>query len=115
MNVVLHDTLTARTVMDGAAFNVLIQVYTDTSEPWVLTTPTTLRYRIDDPDTGEAVLTWTTLTPDDETTLTITGTQNTLSGCVPRSRRQLTVEANHGLSTCAIATRDYWIRNLVGV
>ena len=43
--------------------------YTDTAEPWVLVVPTTLRYRIDDLDTGENVLTWTTVTPASTATI----------------------------------------------
>jgi hypothetical protein len=99
--------------MEGAAIAFAVKCYTDTSEPWVLVVPTTLRYRVENPETGAEIVGWTTVTPDDETTITVT--QNTLSGCEPEERRALIVEADHGLSSCDVAMRNWWIRNLAGV
>lgn len=85
------------------------------SDAWVATAPTTARYRIDSLDTGQAILEWQNLTPATSNTITVTGAQNAiLDGCRNEERRQLTVEANVGLSTQYQVTKDWYIRNLVG-
>ncbi len=99
--------------MEGAAIAFSVKCYDDSTTPWTLQVPTTLRYRVDNPETGAVIVDWTTVTPDDETTITVT--QNTLSGCESEERRALIVEANHGLSTCDVAMRNWWIKNLAGV
>ena len=114
MRVILTDRLVARTANDGQAIAFAAKVYTDTAEPWTLVVPTTLRYRIDDLDTGCNVLDWTTVTPASTATITITAAQNTISNC-RNARRQIVVEADHGLATNCITTREYTIRNLSGV
>lgn len=114
MRIVLTDRLVARTANEGQAVAFTAKIYTDTSEPWVLVAPTTLRYRIDDLDTRENIVPWTTVTPASSATITATGTQGTLSGC-GNTRRQITVEADHGLSTACIATREWNVRSLIGV
>ena len=59
--------------MEGAAVPFAIRVHTDTTEPWVLVVPTTLRYRVDDLTTGASVLPWTTVSPASTATITVTG------------------------------------------
>lgn len=114
MRITITDRLVARTANEGAAVPFAIKVYTDDSEPWVLVAPTSLRYRVDNPDTGCTILDWTTVSPASSATLTVTGAQGLLSGC-ERERRQITVEADHGLATNCVATRDWYVRALVGV
>jgi hypothetical protein len=101
--------------MEGAAIAFTVNCYTDTSEPWVLVAPTTLRYRVENPETGAEIVGWTTVSPASSATITVTGAQNTLSGCETEERRALIVEADHGLSSCDVAMRNWWIRNLAGV
>jgi hypothetical protein len=114
LRITITDQLLARTAQEGAAIPFAVKVYTDTSEPWALVTPTTLRYRIDDPETGCNILGWTTIPPASTATVTVTGAQGTLNSCV-RERRQLIVEADHGLSTNCVATREWYVRPLVGI
>ncbi len=114
MRLTITDRLVAKTAQEGQAVPFAIACYTDVSEPWLLVAPTTLRYRVDDPVSGRVIADWTTVTPASTATITVSGSNNTLSGC-NSLRRQLVVEADHGLDTCAIERRDYWIRSLVGV
>ena len=111
MRITLTDRLVARSTPEGAATAFAVKVYDDSTEPWVLTVPTSLRYRIDDPEYNCTILDWTTLTPDDDSTITVTGAQNSITGCSPRQRRRLTVEANHGLSSVAVANREWFVVN----
>ncbi len=114
MRITLTDRLVSRGTPEGAAVSFAAKVYDDSTEPWTLTVPTSLRYRIDDPEYGCQIQDWSSLTADDESTITVTGTQNTISGCQSRERRRITVEADHGLSTGAVAYRDYFVINGMG-
>jgi hypothetical protein len=111
MRVTITDRLVGRTAQKGAAIPFAVKVYTDTSEPWVLVTPTTLRYRIDDPEYGDEIVGWTTVTPASSATITVTGAQNTISGGEAREKRRLTVQADDGLSTSCIEVREWYVLN----
>jgi hypothetical protein len=115
MRLTITSKLVARTAVDGAAVPFSVKVYDDSTEPWVLAVPTTLQYRVDNPETGCVIVDWTTISPASSATITVTGSQETLTGCQYRSRRQLTVRSDAGLSTVAVATHDYWIRNVLGL
>jgi len=72
------------------------------------TTPTTARYRIDDNSTGDSIRGWTDLTPAVSIEITIEPDDNQIVSSTRREeRRQITIEANTGLST---QTRElaYW-------
>ena len=79
-------------------------------------TPTNIRYRIDDLNSGQAVLDWTSVSADDEITITITPTQNALRD---QSRvcevREVVVAADYGLATQYIDSVQYTLENLRGV
>ena len=111
MKLTLSDSLVARTANEGSAVAFALKVYSDA---YVLTAPTTIRYRVDDLDTGEVVAGWTTVSPASSATITVTGAQNTLTDC-HNARRQLTVQTDVGLSTVAVATREFNVRALGGV
>jgi len=113
MQITITDTLTARTANDGQAVSFAVRVL-DASSPPALVVPATLRYRVDNLRTGYNVTAWTDVTPASTATIVVTGAQNTLTECRD-SRYQITVEADHGLSTNAVATREYHVRNLIGV
>jgi hypothetical protein len=115
MRITITDSLVSRTAQDGQAVPFTVKTWDDSTEPWALLAPTTLRYRVDNPDTGDEILAWTSGSASSSQTLTIAGADNTPAGCDTRYRRQITVQVNAGLSTVAVATRDYWIRDLAGV
>jgi hypothetical protein len=114
MRLTITDRLVARTANDGQAVPFSVSVWTDTTEPWVLVAPTTLRYRVDNLSTGATVLDWTSGTATSNQTITVTGTQNTTSEC-GQQKMQLTVQADAGLSTVCVNTREWLVRNLAGV
>lgn len=92
-----------------------VKCWADASEPWALLAPTSLRYRVDDLDSGCNVVAWTDGTLATSQTITIPGTSNTPTQCTPRRRYRLTVQVNVGLSTVAVQTRDYFVRNNIAI
>lgn len=115
MRVTITSKLVAKTAPEGSAVPFSVAFWTDTTEPWVASTPTSIRYRIDDPETGNNLTDWTTVSPATTATITATGSNNTLTNCQSRGYRQLVVEADNGLTTACVATHDYYVRPLVGV
>jgi hypothetical protein len=84
------------------------------TDAYVAATPTSARYRIDNPDSNTEIVGWTTLTPATSNTITVTGAQNAIVCDTSREeRRQLTVEATSSSTTWS-STKDWWIRNLAG-
>lgn len=115
MRVSITDRLVARSTPEGTSQPFAVKIYDDSTEPWVLTTPTSLRYRVDDPEFSTVLLDWTTVTPASSATITVTGTQNDISSGLDIERRRLTVEINHGLSTVQVARRDYFVTDSLGL
>lgn len=78
--------------------------------------PTTARYRIDCLTTGREVLGWTTLTPATSINISITGTDNAIIDASSiTERKQITVEADAGLSTQSRNTAYYEVENIRGI
>ncbi len=78
-------------------------------------TPTNIRYRIDDLTCG-VVLDWTSVSADDEITITVTASQNALrSQGHEYEVRELTVAADYGLSTQFVDSITYRLENVLGV
>lgn len=62
--------------------------------------PTNIYYRIDNLTTNESVQDWTSVSAAADITINVTSTNNALSSqCHRTERLQLTVDADHGLST----------------
>lgn len=76
-------------------------------------TPTTAEYKIENLTTGNTVQDWTSLTPGESVSFTITGTNNTLSGSYKREQIQLIVSADRGLSTQTIGQVMWSVENLM--
>jgi hypothetical protein len=120
MRITFSSKLVCGRIKEGSSFDVIASFFNDGSDVWSASTPTNARYRIDrvtsDPNCYSEVLSWQTLTPATSNTLSVTGAQNALQDqCVHEERRQITVEANSGLSTAYSETFRYWITNLAGI
>lgn len=77
-----------------------------------LTTPTSIKYKVTDLGSGDVVVDWTTVSADDEITLTLTPANNALrSQCEPYEVREVAVKADDGLSTQFIDTVSYRVEN----
>ena len=113
MRLTLTDPLVGRVCQDGSAIPFALKCYTDSSEPWALTVPTSIRYRVENPETRCEIVAWTSVSAASSATITVTGAQNTIS--CGDERRRLVVEADHGLSTATVATRDWTVRDIAGV
>jgi len=81
-----------------------------------LVVPTNIRYRLDDLRSGTTVLDWTSISADDEITITITATQNALQDQFQREEvRELVLAVDYGLSTQYIDSITYTLENIHGV
>jgi hypothetical protein len=116
VRITLTSKLTNQRVTEGSSFPLTANVYSDSADVWSLSVPSSLRYRIDDPDRGCTILDWTTLTPDDENSIVVTGAQNAIQDqCSREERRQLTIQANAGLDTQYAETFCWSVVNLAGI
>jgi hypothetical protein len=109
VKITISDQIIARTAPEGSAVAFTASFYTDAG---VATTPTSVRYRVDDPETGKQLLDWQTATPATAITATLPAASNL--ACLESEKRELLVEADHGLSTQTVKSRRFFVsRNAV--
>jgi hypothetical protein len=78
-------------------------------------TPASVRYRIDCLTTRTTVKDWTTVSPASSVTVTVTGAENEIiDDANTYEWRQLTVEADTGLSDQYRGSRQWRVENLYG-
>lgn len=83
---------------------------------YVPASPATVRYRIDCLTTGNAIRDWTTLTPAQALSISVTPEDNVIKEPINRyERRQLVVQSNYGTSTQSVQSSDWLVKNLQGV
>ncbi len=100
MRITITSTFVRNRIPEGSAASFAVKVYDDATDVWSLSVPTSLQYRVDNPATGTQITDWTTVSADDEVTITLNGSAQLLSDqCNPEEPRQITVRANTGLST----------------
>lgn len=115
MRITFIDRLFAKTTNEGGAVTVVAKFWDDSTETWTTSTPTTVKYRLDNAD-GTQVTDWTTVTPASSVTISLTGTQNAItSDCRDYETKQLTVKADDGLSTQYSDVFVFRVRNIVGM
>lgn len=79
-------------------------------------TPTNVKYRLDCLTTGVQIADWTSVTPGETVTITITPTQNAIQYfCNRNERKQLMLAADYGLATQFIESINWEITNLQGL
>lgn len=79
-------------------------------------TPTNVKYRLDCLTTGQPIADWTSVTPGETVSITVTPTQNAIvNACNRYERKQLMVAADYGLSTQFVDSIDWEITNLQGL
>ena len=79
----------------------------------VVFTPTNARYRVDDLDTEESMVAWTSLTPSTEMTITIPATVNAMQNANAKLEiKVVTVETDAGLTTAHPEEYRYKLKNL---
>lgn len=115
MRITITDTLVRNRIPEGTQAQFTANFYDD-SDSWTLTAPTTAKYRVDNPLTGETITDWTTLSAASSISIALNGSQQTLrDGCALEEPRRLTVKANDGLSTQTLQVRDWIVTNQFGV
>jgi hypothetical protein len=113
VRITLQAPISQHTVKERSAFTVTSKFYADTSDPWVLTAPTTVRYRIDCLSTGYPVRDWTTLTTGTSVSISIASADTAiLDDTKKRERKLLTVMADNGLSTQYQESYEWNVLNL---
>lgn len=98
-------------VNEGEAFRVTLRPLT---ADLVASTPSTMRYRIDDQVQGNAVLGWTTLTPSTSVNVVVTSAQNAMRNGLCVERRQIVFEASDSDGPIR-RTLEYDLQDLQGV
>lgn len=107
--------VTPRTrVQEGSTLRVRAYfVDPDTDAP---TAPTTVRYRVDDLSTNQEMVGWTSVTAATEVIINVAASANVINDQTDnRERRQITVEADAGLSTATRDQRTYFVENIRGI
>lgn len=116
MRIMIQSKLSRAVAQDGSAFTITAKFYDDTSDPWTLSAPTTIRYRIDEPLSGTQILDWTTISPASTTSFMVTGAQNTMQQSYRTyEMREVTIQANAGLSSQYNEIYRWRVNNLLGV
>jgi hypothetical protein len=98
-------------VKEGSAFTAT--AYFRTAGDAVV--PTNAYYRIDNLTGGSVVKDWTSLTPASSISIAVTSTYDALnSQCNKTEKLQITVDADHGLSTQVRTTAEWLVENVRG-
>jgi hypothetical protein len=115
MRITFKSPLSASQTNEKSSFTLTAKFYDDSSDPWTLSAPTTVSYRVDDLFTGFIMRDWTSLTTGTSVAIPLASADNAIVSDVhPMEKRQVTVKANDGLATQYQATFVYWVKNLVG-
>ena len=116
MRITIKSNLSRASIQEGSAFTVTAKFYDDASDPWTLSAPTTIRYRVDNLSDGQSVLDWTTVSAASSASIVITGAQNALQNQDTQwETHELTVQANSGLSTQYSEKYRWKIINILGI
>jgi len=90
--------------------------YFRTRSTKLASTPTTVHYRVDDLHTGKELTGWTSVTAAANVNIPITSTHNEIQDDARAfERKQLTVQADQGLSTQANGKVFWTVENLQGI
>lgn len=116
MRISITDRLVRNRIPEGSQATFTANFYDDSSDTWVLSAPTTAKYRVDNPETCETITDWTTLTPATSISIALNGSTSVLRDQSKLEEpRRLTVKANDGLATQMMQVRDWWVVNAFGV
>lgn len=78
-------------------------------------TPTNVYYRLDNLTTEEVIADWTSVSAAGNVSVSVTATHNAIrSQCNPHERVQLTIDADHGLSTQVRESVIWEVENVRG-
>ena len=102
-----------RRLPEGSAASFTAKAFDDS---FTATAPTSASYRVDNPDTCENLIDWTTLSASTSMAISLNGaTQLLRNQSCNEERRRLTVKLNDGLSTQTTKSYDWYITNALGV
>ncbi len=106
--------LTKTKVEEDSAFDLV--AYFRTRDTKTALAPTTIRYKVDCLTTRTALKAWTTVSAAASVTITMTAVFNAIQDAVnPWERKQITIQADFGLSTQLTKTRNWKVFNVWGI
>lgn len=102
-----------KTVMEGTGFPLTFKVL---AAGGVLTTPTTLHYRVDCRTNKREIVGWTELTADDTVRVEVLPAWNAIINSANLTEQKtFTVKVNDGLSTQILKPYTWEVKNIQGV
>lgn len=114
MRIAITDRLVSRRALEGSSVPFTARYYNDATDSWSAVTPTSVRWRVDNPSTGCEIVSWTSETPDTTNTITLTAAANELLDCAEQEQRELVVEAVYAGETYR-AARRFWVSRVAVV
>jgi hypothetical protein len=116
MRFTFQTNLAANKVNEKSSFDITVRFWDDSVDTWVALTPTSLRYRIDDQQSGVAQLDWTSLTASASNTISVPASANAIrNGMNKREIKVLLIQANNGLTNQYAGTFPYTVENVIGI
>lgn len=107
-------SLPKTTFLEESVFT--LTVFFRTRSTAAASTPTTIRYRIDDLRTRREIRDWTTVSAAPNVDIVITATDNEIQDDATRfETKQIIVQADNGLSTQVNGKAIWKIKNLTGI
>lgn len=99
-------------VKEGSAFTAT--AYFRDRATQAASAPTNIRYRIDCLTTGTVLADWTSTSAASSVSISVTGTHNAIqSQCNAKEIKQLTISADHGLSTQVRECAQWEVHNVL--
>lgn len=116
MRIVLQSKLSRGEVHEGSAFTLTAKFYDDSSDPWTLSAPSAIRYKINDLSSGNTVADWTAVAPASSVSISITAAQNAVvNPSLQSEQHEIVVQANDGLSTQYAESFRWHVLNATGI
>lgn len=112
----MTDTVSVRTNKTRYAEGSTVAVTADFRASGAANTPTTVHYRLDNLNSGEKIIDWTSVSASSQVSISIPGTSNVCEfGHSLRERFQVLVQADRGLSTQYTGKAEWITENVRGI
>lgn len=112
VRITFRSTLPQNQVLEGSTFNLYVKFWDDSSDAWVASAPTTIRYRIMDGPSAGVITDWTTVAPASAVTISITPAANAiLDQSLDVESKELVVQIDAGLTTQYGSSYRWMVKN----
>ena len=98
------------------ATQITATAYFRTRSTGAASTPTTIHYKVEDESTEQTIRDWTSVTAASSASITLSSTDNVIKDATNKyERRRLLVMADKDLSTQAVNSITYLVKNVRGI